>query len=278
MMIIGAHVKREKTIVATFEKLLKHSGDGPSVLQIFVCNPRSGRITEENILKYKEEATRTNLKGFMRRNNCRLWIHSPYTINLARPFAPDAYWVTTMTKQLQIADYLGANGVIVHLGHAQEHETGVKEMKKAIEWILRHYKGTAKLVLETSSGTGSEILADLRALRDFVREIGDVRLKVCIDTAHVWGAGYDIMEALRFVGRKWLAVVHFNNSLSEFGSRLNRHECLAGKKGEIPFGIMKNVAQLCAVWKVPLIMETPRECWKKEIILFRENRERQRPL
>lgn len=272
--IIGAHIKRHKTIVATFEELRTYSGDGPVVLQIFVCNPRSGRITEGHFQKYAEEATKTALKTYMRSNNCRLWIHSPYTFNIARAFTPDAYWVTTTIKQLQMADIIGADGVILHIGHAttQGYDKSVTEMKKTINYILTHYKGRSKLVLETASGMGTELLADLRLLRDFVRDVADSRLKICIDTAHVWAVGYEPIEAIRFVGRSQLAIVHFNNTPTMFGNRVDRHECLRAKTAQIPMETMQNVARLCGRWKIPLVMETPRDCWRKEIILFRENR------
>lgn len=270
-MIIGAHIKRKKTIVATLEDLQKHVGNGPTVLQIFVCNPRSGRITEDNIKKYREEATSTALLAYMHTNDCRLWIHSPYTFNIARPFAPDAYWVTTIIKELQLADILGADGVIVHVGHG-DYDQGTREMKKTIKYILKHFKGNAKLVIETASGMGAEVLADLRALRDFVSGFDDNRLRICVDTAHVWAAGYDPVDALRFIGRGKLAAVHFNNTSRLFGDRVDRHECMGGV---IPLKTMRDVALLCTKWKVPLIMETPRECWKKEIIMFRENRHEQ---
>lgn len=263
MVFIGAHIRREKTIVATFAELRKHGGN---VLQVFVCNPRSGRITAESAKRYIDEAIATNLKNYIATNKLQLWIHSPYTFNLAKPFSPDAYWVTAILKQLEIADAIGAKGVITHVGHGTIES--LSEMRKTVAYIMRERRerrGSAKLVIESASGMGTELLADLKDLADFARENNGV--KVCIDTAHVWAMGYDPVEAIRLVGKKYVACVHLNRNPRARGTRVDRHDCGVAKDPRL-----RAVVALCRDWRIPCIMETPRECWRKEIILLRENR------
>lgn len=258
---IGAHIKREKTIVATFDELRRHGGN---VLQIFVCNPRSGRITAESVQRYVDEAASTELKSYMKTHKLQLWIHSPYTFNLGKPFSADTYWVVAMLKQLELADAIGAKGIITHVGHG--NDKSLKEMQKAISYILKQWKGRARLVIESASGMGTELLSDLNDLMKFVRGFRG-RLKICIDTAHVWAMGYDPVEAIRMVGKKNIACVHLNRNPRHQGSRVDRHDCGAASDAKL-----REVVALCRDWGVPCIMESPRDCWKKEIILLRENR------
>jgi len=265
--MIGAHILRKKTIVETFDELAKHQGN---VLQIFVSNPRSGRITAKMYDKYLGEAP--FVKSYIQQNGVQLWVHSAYTINLAKDFDPNAYWIQTVLHELAIASAIGARGVITHIGKNADARTGVRNMKQSVRYILRHCPKDVMFVLETSSHMGSDLLYDLDALCDFFKDFP--RLRLCLDTAHVWAAGYDPIHALKHVvqriGKARLALIQINNNPKPFGSRVDRHSCLYGNDGAINSSIIEHIVAESVRLGVPVVLETPRECWRTEIPRLRK--------
>ena len=141
---------------------------------------------------------------------------------------------------------------------------------------------TTTVLLETMAGKGSEVgrsFEELRAIIDRV-ELSD-KLGICLDTCHVWDAGYDIAGDLdgvleefdHVIGLNRLCAVHFNDSMNDRGSHKDRHACIG--KGKIGLDAMRRVATHPLLSDKPFILETPNddEGYRREIALFREWRE-----
>ena len=269
MVFIGAHIKREKTLSTTIQKIIDNKGNA---LQIFVSNPRGTKITTLNTSFF--DITITNkIKNFS------LIIHYPYTINLAMPFMinkrvieiKDCYWIQLMIHELKIADTIGALGCVVHCGKYTSNtpENGLMIMKTALEFIIEEMKESkikAKIILETSCGQGTELLSNYQDFLNFYNSFNEEQkdfLKICIDTCHIWAAGHELAEVYSMTKAndnfKDIMVIHINNSKNPKNSHLDRHEII--DKGHINLSDIQLFIRLLKKnnEKIIFILEMPDE-------------------
>ena len=245
MFFIGAHITREKTLMETIKKIIEAEGNS---LQIFASNPRSVRIGNFN---EKFFGNPDDIRKFIQETNFKLVVHSPYVINLASPLVSnkrlldldECYWIKLILYELEIAHRIGAIGCIVHTGKhtKQTVKEGLLNMKIAITFILNEIKKNnwnSKLIIETSSGQGTELLDNYQDFLNFFNDFTEEQkqsFKICIDTCHIWASGYELKEVLDMTIKngniKDVAVVHLNNSKNPKGSNLDRHEII--NKGHI---------------------------------------------
>ena len=254
---IGAHINREKTIINTMESITKNGGN---CLQLFVSNPRSSSVG--NIDNYTNIAD--DIRKYASIHDFKIIIHSSYTINLARDFKNgkravpinECHWIQLLIHELTISHLIGSVGVVVHVGKhtTQSPEYGLENMRIAIAYIietLQKNEINAKIILETPAGQGTELLPNLNDFLAFYNEFSSDQQKylgICLDTAHVWGAGYDICEAYQMICNKNasdLIVVHLNNSKVAKGSNVDRHATLFDSTGTIPYDSIKKFIKLC---------------------------------
>jgi deoxyribonuclease-4 len=279
MFSIGAHISREKNLLETM-KIIKDA-DGNS-LQIFVSNPRSVNVGEFN---RKFLGDPNEIQSFIIENNFKLIIHSPYTINLASSTMinkrhinlEECYWIKIMLKELEIAHILGSIGCVIHTGKSTKLpiKDGLINMKKGIEFILEtiiNNQWSSKLILETASGQGTELLSNYQDFLNFYNEFDnrykDV-FKICIDTCHIWAKGYELKEifdiTLRNNNINDIVLIHLNNSKNPKGSHLDRHDII--NQGFINiidiYRFVKNFRSLNK--DIIIILETPTPNFKYEI-------------
>ena len=235
---IGAHINREKTISKTMETITKNGGN---CLQLFVSNPRS--LSLVNIDNYINIAD--DIKDYSVKHNFKTIIHSSYTINLARDFKNgkravpinECSWIQLLLHELYISHIISSSGVIVHVGKhtTQSKEYGLENMRIAIEYIINELQKnelTAKIIIETPAGQGTELLTNLNDFVDFYNSFSNQQKKylgICLDTAHVWAAGYELSKAYEIICNKNandLIAIHLNNSIVAQGSNVDRHAVL----------------------------------------------------
>lgn len=279
MFSIGAHLPREKNLLETM-KIIKDV-DGNS-LQIFVSNPRSVNVKEynKNFLGDPDE-----IQSFINENNFKLIIHSPYTINLASSTMinkrhinlEECYWIKIILKELEIAHILGAIGCVIHTGKSTKLpiKDGLINMKKGVEFILETIiknQWSSKLILETASGQGTELLSNYQDFLNFYNEFDNGYknvFKICIDTCHIWAKGYELKEIFDITIRNNniddIALIHLNNSKNPKGSHLDRHDII--NQGFINiYDIYKFVKGFRSLNKdIIIILETPTPNFKYEI-------------
>jgi len=170
------------------------------------------------------------------------------------------------------AKALGGDGAVVHMGKSldQPNDKAQGNFIKNIKTLLKATEGVkAKIIIENTAGQGTEMGHDLNELADIYKKIGDTeRVKVCIDTAHAFGAGYDISnnsegvitEIDRLIGIKNIGCIHLNDSKKPLNSRVDRHADIG--VGEIGLkGLIHFVEALKKIGgeDIPLILEVPQE-------------------
>ncbi|CAN5833865.1 deoxyribonuclease IV [soil metagenome] len=199
-------------------------------------------------------------------------IHASYLINLAgsaEPFASQS--LAGLVHELRRAPAYGATLVNTHIGSHRGggHDAGIRRVCESVTAVLNETPTSVRLVLENSAGGGDGVGASIEELARILQGVrGDTsRLAFCLDTAHLWGAGYDVSTAEgtaavvdRFeelLGLNRLALVHLNDSRSVLGSRTDRHEHIgAGRIGPIGLGAVLRDPRLAANGTA-FMMETP---------------------
>ena len=272
MMKIGSHISSAKGYEAMGKQALKL---GASTFAFFTRNPRGGSakaVDEADVKKFLEL---WKAKGYG-----KIVAHAPYTLNACsdkpevRRFAREAF-----AEDLKRMEYTPGNYYNFHPGShvGQGAEEGVRLIAELLNEKL--YEGmTTTVLLETMAGKGSEIgrsFEELRAILDQVR-LSD-KMGVCLDTCHVWDAGYDIVGDLdgvlqefdRIVGLDRLKAVHINDSLNGLGSRKDRHARIG--EGCIGLEAFVRLINHPALRELPFILETPNDDagWTREIALLR---------
>lgn len=257
---IGCHLSSSKGFLAMGHEAVKLDAD---TFAFFTRNPRGGRAKEldladvEAFLHYKDEHDIGTLVA-----------HAPYTMNACaakenlRRFAHEA-----MADDLQRLEHLPGNLYNFHPGShvGQGAEQGIALIAKQLNDVLTPDQQTTVL-LETMAGKGTEVgrtFEELRAIIDRVEL--QAHIGVCLDTCHVWDAGYDIAGDLdgvlaefdRVIGLKRLYAVHLNNSLNPCGSHKDRHAKLLD--GCIPPEALVRVTRHPALAGLPFILETPND-------------------
>jgi deoxyribonuclease IV len=276
MQYVGAHINRDKTIVKTMENIKNAGGNA---LQIFVSSPRSTALTD--MVKYNSVSR--EIKEYLKQNDFKLVIHSPYVINVASEFKngkrtltiDECYWIKTIINQLEISDLIGSIGVVLHVGkHVKlSYNDGLENMRTAIKYVLNDIskkKLNTKLILETPAGQGTELLTDLKDFIKFYNSFTKDEQKylgICLDTAHTWALGYDLDEAYNLLfskgNAKNITLIHLNNSLVEKGAKKDRHATILN--GMIPNDKMNDFIKSIKNNKTVIILETPSTDYDKEI-------------
>ncbi|MCQ8903379.1 MAG: deoxyribonuclease IV [Methanothrix sp.] len=235
---------------------------GCDTYQIFTSNPRGWRSKQlsDNVI----EAFKSKLSG------SGIWPvvgHMPYLPNLASP-RENVYSrsVQALKDELMRCSALGIPYLVTHMGShlGSGRDSGISRIVGAIEAAHSHSGGT-KILLETTSGSRNSVGGRFEDLADVRERVGSDLLGICLDTCHIFAAGYDLRdeasldETLRAfdstVGLGNLMLIHLNDSVGDLGSGLDRHEHIGmGKIGLDGFAAVINDRRLR---ELPMIMETP---------------------
>lgn len=242
---IGSHVHKSKTLKDTVASLA--SADYP--YQVFLGGAQTTKmnIKDDDIAAALDIVTARHLTVF---------VHAQYLINLCA-LSEDDYAVKLLAKNLQVARAMGCKGVVVHVGKSvkQEVAAALATMRASIERVLPDATAECPLLLETPAAQGTEVLTVAEELLDFVESFKHPGFGVCVDTCHVFAAGYNPLEYLTMALARpgLLKLVHFNDSADEHGSCLDRHAFIG--TGKIGLETMGSIATLCNKNKIPMVVE-----------------------
>lgn len=272
-LVIGCHLSSSKGYLAMGKTALSI---GANTFQFFTRNPRGGKA------KAVDPQDAAALMKLAEENNFGpLLAHAPYTMNpcAAEPRLLE-FAEMVMTEDLQALEYLPGNSYNFHPGShvKQGAEIGIEKIAAMLNRVLFAEQHTTVL-LETMAGKGSEVgrsFEELAAILDKV-QLQD-KMGVCLDTCHIFDAGYDIVNSLdeiltsfdKLIGLDRLKAIHLNDSLNTLGSRKDRHACIGA--GNIGLEALTAVINHPALKNLPFYLETPNELpgYAAEIKLLRE--------
>ena len=272
MLKIGSHISSSKGYKAMGNQALKL---GANTFAFFTRNPRGGSakaMNPEDVTAYLEIA---QVNKF-----AKIVAHAPYTLNACtakeniRRFSNE-----TFADDLRRMEFTPNQYYNFHPGShvGQGVDKGIDLIAKMLNDNLKPDQ-TTTVLLETMAGKGSEVgrtFEELKAILDKV----DLKEKmgVCLDTCHVWDAGYDIVHDLegvleefdRVIGLKKLYAIHINDSMNPISSHKDRHAKIG--EGEIGIDAFERIVNHPALKDMIFILETPNddEGWTKEIALLR---------
>jgi deoxyribonuclease-4 len=195
--------------------------------------------------------------------------HDSYLINLASPDPTlRARSIASFVAELRRCGALGLDYLVSHPGNfMDEREAGIARNADSISEALAQVEGRTILCLETTAGSGTALGATFEELATIIDRIDPSqrdRVGVCVDTCHIYSAGYDLVNDYDGVmarledtlGMGRLRVMHLNDSKTPFASRRDRHELIAeGSLGEGPFRRIMTDERLASV---PKVIETPK--------------------
>lgn len=261
-MRLGVHVSIGKGLQAAAER----AGEiGCESIQMFSSNPNSWKVKElgdKEVASFRDEIEKLGIRPVV--------LHTPYLLNLAS--SKNDIWTNSwenLAWALEKAALIGADYTVTHIGShgGNGFETGADRVKDGVELALARAPGTAMALLEAGSGGGNTIGWRFEELASILDRLDDYRgrVGVCLDTAHLWGAGYDISTAAgvgktltdfdRLIGLSLLKVFHLNDTQKPLGSRADRHWHIG--QGNIGTEGFKAIVNHPALSNTAGILETP---------------------
>ena len=275
-MYIGNHLSSAKGYEAMGKQAVRLGGE---TFAFFTRNPRGGKAKEikpEDVEKFLEIAKEQHFG--------KIVAHAPYTMNACAAKEDIRELAYTMfTDDLKRMEYTPGNYYNFHPGShvGQGAETGITLITELLNQVL-HPEQTTTVLLETMAGKGSEVGRNFEELQAIIERV-DLKEKigVCLDTCHVWDAGYDIVEHLdevlkefdRIIGLERLKAIHLNDSMNPLGSHKDRHARLG--EGQIGSEALQRIVCHEKLQGLPFILETPNddEGYAAEIAMVKSWRE-----
>lgn len=261
--MIGAHIDND--IDDLVNNTLNIKNNGGNCVQFFVNT------------MHKKKHLYDDYKKFLNENSIKCVIHASYTINCSQNWNNYSWWIKQFIDEIECAESIGAYGIVIHLGKqlGLSKEEAFNNMYSALLHVHTITKKcNVKILIETSTGQGSEICFKLEDLAHFYRKFLShndegvkERIKLCVDTCHIFSAGYDIRNKNTIsqyldlfddlIGLEHIKLVHLNDSLNNIGEKVDRHENLG--KGYIGLKPLLYFSKYFIKLNIPIILETPNE-------------------
>lgn len=273
--MIGCHLSTSKGFLNMGKQIVELGGN---TFQFFTRNPRGGAakpIDEKDIDAFREFAKENGIDVIL--------AHAPYTLNACSADADTRrFALETFVDDLKRMEYVPGNMYNFHPGsHVKQGvDAGIDYIAETLNTVIKKEQ-TTKVLLETMAGKGTEIGRRFEEIRRIIDKVElDEHLGVCLDTCHVYDAGYDIVGNLdgvlkqfdEVIGLDRLKAVHINDSKNPFESHKDRHEKIG--EGSIGVEAFTRIINHPALKDLPFYLETPNELdgYAREIELLKRLR------
>lgn len=239
-------------------------------IQIFVNNPMSWQPPRETRRAPGKADPAAFARAAAERGIAPVVVHAPYLVNLASPDATifDRSGIL-LTQTIQRASTFGAGYVVVHMGSHRGAglQAGLTRLGDGLRRVLAETPDTITVLLENDAGAGDEVGSRVEHLARTLDALPEypARLGICLDTAHLWGAGYDLSAAAavtrmladveRQIGLHRLPVIHLNDTTAARGSHRDHHARIG--EGIIPAAALGALLRYPALQEAAIILETP---------------------
>ena len=272
MLNIGCHLSTTKGFYNMGKEALSIKAN---TFQFFTRSPRGGKakdINEDDINKLRDLMNEYNFS--------KILAHAPYTLNAcSKDESTRKFAFEIMEDDLKRMEYIPNNLYNFHPGShlKQGSKIGIEFISEHLNKLLKKEQ-TTKVLLETMAGKGTEVG---RSFEEIAEIISRIELKkhigVCLDTCHVYDAGYDIVNDLdkvleefdTIIGLDKLCAIHLNDSKNPFNSHKDRHEKIG--EGSIGLNAITQIINHPKLKDIPFYLETPNKLdgYKKEIEILR---------
>ncbi|BDU67583.1 MAG: putative endonuclease 4 [Candidatus Tyloplasma litorale] len=279
-ILIGAHLsyKKDTQLLGTIKDAIEI---GATSGAFYISNSRSYNKFEQN-LDLVKQAKELALKNNINLNN--FIVHSPLVGNLANTVIDSDIYEKTFNSylaDLKMMEKANIKYFNFHPGSSADRIKGIKQVANAINDLHSKTKNDSTIILlETMMKKGNFIGVNFEELNEIISLVKDkTRVGVCIDTCHVWDAGYDIKNNLdgvlrefdNTIGLKFLKGLHINDSKNKLGSHVDRHQAIG--KGYIGLKALRELVHHPKLFHLPKALETPYgnddfRRWKDEIELL----------
>lgn len=275
-MKFGAHV----SIAGGIDKAPSRAYElGCECFQIFTRSPRGGQPS-----KMDGKIIDSFLNDCERFNMDKYYVHTPYFINLAsKDKSLREKSVNLAREDLERSSRLRVDYIMTHLGSSKGigRDEAVKNVAESVKMILDGSDYYSKLLLENSAGQGDTVGDRFEELAEIIENVGHQDLFVCLDTAHMFAAGYDIRDResleesfgliAETFGIEKIKLLHGNDSKTDLGEKKDRHEHIGkGKIGTAGFKALLGFEQMK---NVDMIVENPPDKVSEDIETLKKIRE-----
>lgn len=229
---------------------------GGNVLQVMIRDPtKNGKIKKLTDAQVKE------IRAKLAEYKMDLFIHSPYVINMAHPLVENGPSFRSIVAEMEFLSKIADTGCVVHVGKTVGKYTQKEALENQAKFITEVVRVTPKnvsFILETAAGQGTELIYKLKDFTDFFKMLPkDIldRVKICLDTCHIFAAGNEVEPKIfrNRIMKKHLVLIHLNDSLREFGSRVDRHQDFGC--GEIPKKKLEEITRAAIKLDLPMVIE-----------------------
>jgi deoxyribonuclease-4 len=262
--MIGIHIdSNPDKLLSETERVYKMNG---RIIQMFV---NTSNNNNKIISIYKK------LNKLLIKKNMKCVVHISYTINCSQNWNEYSWWILQFIIEINQANIIGAFAVVIHLGKQLNlsYEEAINNMYMSLLYVHSKTKQyDIKILIETSSGQGSEICYELDKLEHFYKKFSKYdhdsvknRFGICLDTCHIFSAGYNIKNVTniksflkkfnKLIGLEHIKLIHLNDSKNDVGSHIDRHENIG--QGYIGKKSLLYIFKIFNKSKVPIILETP---------------------
>jgi len=256
---VGTHIEKLPTLYQSLTRIVSILGTHIP-FQIYLRNPRngSGKMTDKDI---------NDSRNYIIQNNLRIFVHCALCVNLANPFTKknpnsDAWPIGIMIEDLNNCKLFGGKGLVIHCGsHLQRDiQYMLNKFENSVRRILAHATVSCPLILETCAGEGTDLCHQFDDLVNFYNRFSNeekTKLKICVDTCHVFAAGYIPSQFIINWERIFpdsIRLVHFNDSKKEINCRVDRHEPYITDKPNIGPDLLE-VAKYCHSKNISMVTE-----------------------
>ncbi|PZV99921.1 deoxyribonuclease IV [Metamycoplasma auris] len=209
-------------------------------------------------------------------------VHAPYIVNPSNP-EKSQFAINFLVSEIKRMNYIGAKYLVLHPG---SHTTfTIEEAKNTLIESLKKILAQTNdviIALETMAGNGSNYCNSFEILKEIIEKVDSKRICICLDTCHIWDAGYNIKNYEQFKSYlkekdflKYIKVIHLNDSKNELNSKKDRHANIG--QGYIGLESLKKFVFDPDFDNIPIILETPyinnKPPYKEEISLLLDKTE-----
>ncbi len=239
---------------------------GCNTMQIFSHNPRGWTVKRKDA-----DEIQTFVEARKKYDIAPVYVHASYLINLASGSPSLAEKSVDMViQELDIADSIGAEYVVLHTGSASGEDAGIAR-KRAIAClsdIARRGEWQAGLLLENTAGERGDITSRIEDIAEIMDQVpGGLISGICIDTCHAFSAGYNIgredgiqllsADIVKYIGKDKIRLLHLNDAKGALGAGLDRHEHIG--QGKIGIRGFRQFLKHRVFSDVPIVLETPKK-------------------